>query len=155
MPLIKYLKSQIKAIVNFWKPPNRDKIILLETFSKKKKNIKFIQIGANDGIDEVTPIRRMYKWKGVMIEPVKETFKKMILLNENDQGLFFENVAISEISGTKKIFKVGISNEKWATALTSFDEEVIKNHLRNGFIQGCAKNEGISMPENELWKRVG
>lgn len=92
----------------------------------------------------------MYNWKGVMVEPMKDTFEKMVLLNRNDQGLFFENVAISETTGEKIIYKVGISNAKWATALTSFDVDIIKNHLRNGFIQECAKNEGIKMPENEF-----
>lgn len=142
-------KILLKKIINYWMPVQSNKMDILQSYSESKPQIYFIQIGSNDGNDEVTPLRRKFGWKGIMIEPLRDVFEQMVLFNARDLGIVFENCAISQSTGNKTIYRVGISNAKWATALTSFDPKVIKAHLRNGFIQECAKGEGIDMPKNE------
>lgn len=58
--------------------------------------ISFVQVGAFDGIDG-DPIRDLilrHQWKGMLVEPLPEAFKKLVENYKDVQGLIFENVAI-------------------------------------------------------------
>lgn len=68
----------------------------------------FVQIGANDGIQE-DPIRKYihkYHWKGILVEPVKEYFERLVVNYADCKNLSFENVAIDIEPGNKTIYKV-------------------------------------------------
>lgn len=69
---------------------------------------QFVQIGANDGIQE-DPIRKYiqkYQWRGILIEPVKEYFERLVANYADCKNLSFENVAIDAEAGYKTIYKV-------------------------------------------------
>ena len=59
-------------------------------------NIRFIQVGANDGF-RGDPIRRMvqkYNWSGILIEPLPDIYEKLKENYKDQEGLIFENAAI-------------------------------------------------------------
>jgi FkbM family methyltransferase len=97
-----------------WRPGKlRNTLIstILDNYSKYKTQIKFIQIGSNDGVDE-DPLRQFIlrdHWKGVLVEPLPATFQKL-LKNYDDyehkKDISFENAAISDKSGRKILFYI-------------------------------------------------
>jgi FkbM family methyltransferase len=143
------IKNVIKSLLRkLFYPDFVNKLDVIQNYCTSNDNIFFIQIGANDGIDEITEIRRMYNWKGLMVEPIPSTFNNMILLNQSDLGIIFENVAISKTTTKRTIYRIAISNLKWATALTSFNSQIIIDHIENGFVKECAEIEGIILPND-------
>jgi len=83
----------------------------LDEYSKKEKDVFFIQIGANDGFlgDPIYKYIRRDKWSGVLIEPVEYLFqqlKKNYAPINLDARLSFEQVAISDESGHKNFYYV-------------------------------------------------
>jgi FkbM family methyltransferase len=73
-----------------------------------KKDIFFIQIGANDGIttDPIYPFVTHFGWRGILVEPQPDVFT---LLKENYAGrghLKFINAAISERDGRRTLYTV-------------------------------------------------
>lgn len=83
----------------------------LNNYSKQKKDVFFIQIGANDGFvsDPLYKFIRRDKWQGVLIEPVDYLFKQLKAnyapINTDNQ-LNFEQVAISNDTGSKEFYYV-------------------------------------------------
>lgn len=119
-----------------WKPSKLNSIpisAILDNYSKLIKNIKFVQIGSNDGVEE-DPIRQFIlrdRWQGVLVEPLPATFQKLLKNYDSyqyKQDLSFENVAISDAS-ERKIFyfidarKANIS-ESSANKFSSFDKAI-------------------------------
>ncbi len=108
--------------------------LMLQTYLQKilpKKNITFIQVGANDGISS-DPLRKniiRYKWKGLLIEPVPYVFEKLKKLYSRNQNIRTINVAISDkkISAMKfycvspDAAKAIVGIPKWCDQLGSFD----------------------------------
>ncbi len=123
-----------------WKyfPDPIDKFLM--EFSKQNKSIKFIQIGANDGVS-FDPIFKFVKndhWNGILIEPLqpyfnelKRNYKKL-----KKQSLHFENCAISNQIGNKKIYYIsnlsGLEkNYNILKAISSFNREHVINFIRD------------------------
>lgn len=72
--------------------------IILKDHSEKNNECFFVQIGANDGVKH-DPLREFVlsnNWKGILVEPVKYVFEKLISNYNNKKDLIFENVAISD-----------------------------------------------------------
>ncbi len=106
----------------------------LNGLSKTKKDLFFIQIGANDGITD-DPIHKMikrYKWSGVLIEPVLEYFKRLKLVYKDVSGLKFVNAAISQKNGFSLLYGVSDQAPFWIRLNTrtknSFSKETILSH---------------------------
>lgn len=71
------------------------------------KNIRFIQVGANDGI-RGDPIRKMivkYNWKGILIEPQEDVFLELKNNYKDLKELAFENVAIHRCQKYVSLFR--------------------------------------------------
>lgn len=85
-----------------WVPVHDNKISLLEMLIKlelcTQGRFKFLQIGANDGIqaDPISCLVRKYNLKGTLIEPIPDVFNKL-KCNYYDisQNLQFRNMAIT------------------------------------------------------------
>ncbi len=110
--------------------PNHSEEILT-AFAKKNKNIKFLQIGANDGIshDCLYKIVLKYKWQGVAVEPLEEFFKKL-QLNYSFYNLVRPvRYALHPTEKNMTIFKLNplkyCDYGYWANGIASFN----KNHL--------------------------
>ena len=103
---------------------------ILSLFGKYKK-IRFITIGANDGI-HADPIYKYIKnknWEGILIEPNKPVFDKLMKnYRNNKNNLQFENIAIG---------KTGYIDLYWCEELsgvssTNFDH--VFTHTNGKFI---------------------
>ncbi|MDQ7730920.1 FkbM family methyltransferase [Halomonas sp. SpR8] len=97
-------------------------------------NIKFISVGANDGIkhDPIAPFLKKYDWEGVFIEPIPEYFS---LLKENykkSRKIILEQAAIGSEESQKNIYLIN-PKAPWITIffgkrLASFDRKIIESH---------------------------
>lgn len=77
--------------------PPQVKIIDIIPLYPNKDNMVFIEVGANDGVDN-DPIRdwvKKYNWTGVLIEPIDTAFEDLKNNYNGVSGISFENVAIS------------------------------------------------------------
>lgn len=105
---------------------------ILWKYGKDKKRVKFIQIGAFDGIyaDNYYKFIRNSSWEGILIEPMPVAYDKLIR-NYNkvrDSGLVFLNCAISLRNGLKELYYFSDVDEshkdyKALIALSSFNRE--------------------------------
>lgn len=77
--------------------PPQVKIIDVIPLYPNKENMIFIEVGANNGVDN-DPVRdwvKQYNWTGVLIEPVKKAFEELKVNYDGIDRVSFENVAIS------------------------------------------------------------
>ena len=135
---------------DYWKPKPGNILRLLDEFcsAEAPSLISFIQIGANNGDDEFTNLRKRYGWRGVMVEPQREVFAELVRLNSGD-GLKFEQVAISDYECELPLYKISFSEGDWAHTLASFDRQIIERSINDGWIARCAAAEGIVPPESQ------
>ncbi len=71
-------------------------------FSSKDKRIDFIQVGANVGNTEQDIIWQLVRtkgWKGILVEPHPTAFQELLTNYQDVNGLYFENIALSNING--------------------------------------------------------
>lgn len=72
--------------------------------------IDFVQIGAFTGHtaaqedDIIWPLVRGQGWRGVCIEPLPQAFEMLVSNYADIEGMFFENVAITEQAGTAILY---------------------------------------------------
>lgn len=112
----------------------------------------FIQIGANDGYtnDPIHEYIQEFVWQGVLIEPQKEVFENELkeTYSDND-NLILVNAAIDEECGTDELYKVGFSDSKWATGLSSMEKEMIEKQISRGYVGEKARESGEELPDSK------
>jgi FkbM family methyltransferase len=123
---------------------------MIDFFSATRKSVFVLQVGANDGkVND--PMYRFFQrpnWGGVLLEPQRDVYEKE--LTKNYQGytnVILENAAIAPQSGTKELYKIAFSSARWATGLSSFEKQSILNLIHSGYVEKCAKSEGVLVPE--------
>lgn len=131
----KNLVEKIKFEINDLISHKRENLLdIIEKTNLDKSNIKFILIGANDGIvnDPVAPFIKKYNWEGLFIEPVKKYFKDLEKNYGNNGNIILENVAIGNEEEQKEIYFISeeapFLTKKLGKRLASFHEDVIKSH---------------------------
>lgn len=74
----------------------------------KTEDFYFVQIGAFDGVrnDIIREFILKYKWRGILVEPVKYLFDKLVNNYKEQDNLIFENVAISEKNGIRDFHRL-------------------------------------------------
>ena len=101
--------------------------------ARKNKDFFFIQIGSCDGIKD-DPLRRYvlkYHWSGILIEPVRYLFQKLVEGYAESRNLIFENIAISDTGGLKDFYYLKQSSlplPPWYDELGSFCKDIILKH---------------------------
>ncbi len=99
-----------------------------------KKDIYFVQIGANDGVtnDPMHKFVTTFGWHGVLVEPGPVAFERLKANYENDGNLTFVNAAISEKDGFRTLYTVRIDDGTFRGAhmYSSFKKEVILRQTR-------------------------
>jgi len=110
----------------------------------------FVQIGANDGksrdmLHQYVVERRL---PGILVEPQRDIFERLIKTYSRHTNLQFANVAIAPIEGLQDFYKVKDSfihkdNYFETTAIASFDREVFRKTLarRIGKIIECVSDD--------------
>ena len=132
----------------YWMPKQAPVDEMIEEILKEKKDVFFIQIGANDGIrnDPLYPLRSKYSWKGILIEPQKKAFSKLQRNFQNNRLLTLVNAAISSETGLKQLYRLSFSEENWATARSSFNRETLERSIEAGIIDKLAEDHGVEVP---------
>ncbi|NHE56972.1 FkbM family methyltransferase [Cyclobacterium plantarum] len=169
LPLKRKLQSQWKALrfqlsasnnpafVGFYKyfynPGKGSLSEFLSSYSlSKRSGFTVIQIGANDGITH-DPIHKFIKrdrWKGVLLEPQPDVYHQFLKkIYAKNEGIKTVCAAIGEKDGTQPIFKIGFSNMRWATGLTSFSREKIEQAFEEGIVATNCEKFGIEIPEDK------
>jgi FkbM family methyltransferase len=135
--------------------PKKDLSIFLNNLSKKQRNeIFFIQVGANDGQwgDRIYTFIRRDKWSGILIEPQKVIFERLLNNYKKRNNLFFENVAIDSTEGERNLFKISFTDSQWASGISSFIKNDIQKLIDAGYVERMAKAESIKLPtKKEEW----
>jgi FkbM family methyltransferase len=146
-----YMRSLAKQIAAFaglqvrqlpsciLRDPSRELSFSLEMvaapIARKSPSFTFIQVGAHDGSSN-DPIREMihaYGWRGVLIEPQKELFDRLVESYQSCPQLKFENVAVADEDGVRTLYRVppgtpGVPD--WASQLASFDLKTVRFHKK-------------------------
>jgi FkbM family methyltransferase len=136
----------------FYRPEDDSLEGFTSRFSQSLKKVTVVQVGANDGInnDPIHKFIRRDKWAGVLLEPQKYVFEKYLKpLYRNTKDITVLNAALDNNDGFKPIYKLAVSNSRWATGLTSFNRKVLENAVESGSVEIQAKKEGINLPENK------
>lgn len=122
-------------------------------YSKNREKVTVVQIGANDGINN-DPIHKFIKrdhWRGVLLEPQKFVFEKFLKpLYAKTEGIWVLNAALDLTDGHKTIYKISVSDSRWATGLSSFNREVLEAAVKSGYIEKEAIKEGAPLPERKV-----
>ena len=123
-----------------------------ETLASRTKGISpfyFLQIGGNDGFvnDPIFKLIKRDGWKGIIAEPQKKVFNdKLKRTYRLDKNVILENVAISDKTETRKLYKLTMSEARWATGIATFDRETLEKQIDSGHVERKAKKEGVSLP---------
>ena len=117
--------------------------------SRNLKSVFVIQVGANDGInhDPIHKFVKRDKWRGLLIEPQPDVFRYQLFpLYMRDQGIFMENIAISDEISLMNMYKISFTRERWATGLTTFHKPTLQAKVDRGDVDIIAKRKGIKVP---------
>ncbi len=135
----------------FFTPKKNTLQFAIDELAKNKKDFFFIQIGGNDGYskDPIFKFVKKYRWRGIIVEPQKIVFENQLKkIYKIERQIFLENVAIGKKPGIKKLYKISISESRWATGLASFNKKTIEYQIKRNYVAGRAKREGIKLPRN-------
>jgi FkbM family methyltransferase len=141
IPKNSFLYSIISKIYNYktnnssWLPEKKAVGEILKKYADNKKDVRFIQIGSNDGMsgDPIFEYIVKNNWTGVLVEPVPYLYEKLKLnYHAHQKVLFFENSAIANVDGTAKFYRLKQSTDpnmpKWYDQLGSFNKEIVIRH---------------------------
>ncbi|MBI1182865.1 FkbM family methyltransferase [bacterium] len=121
-------------------------------FSKKLQHqVNFIQIGANDGINN-DPLYKFiiaFHWRGLRLEPQQFVFEKLKKLHQNTIGITPLQCAIGPENGKATMYKVAFSNKRWAHGLTTFNRETLLHELEKELKIGQGKIKGERVPADK------
>ena len=115
----------------------------LVSYSNRKDNFFFIQIGANDGVmsDPINEYVFGYGWQGILIEPIDYYYKQLKKQYEGQAGLHFEKLAIGDGRRNIDIFRLNediinknLPDQKWLHGQCSFIRENIENEVRKKLV---------------------
>lgn len=118
-------------------------IYFLEKLAKKQEEIKFIQVGANDGIshDNIFPFFKSHKCRGVLVEPLPHFFDRLKLNYADSPSMVPLKIALHPTATTFDIFSVNPQvlhkYPHWVSGIASFN----KDHL---FSNGIPESDLIS-----------
>ncbi len=133
--------------------PRRNSIsAFLDEYSRNIEDFKVIQIGANDGITH-DPIHKYIKrdgWSGVLLEPQTSVYQKYLKpIYHLDDGITTLNAALGRHTGMGKIYKIGFSDARWASGLTSFNRKVLEKAFTSGHVARQLEKENKVIPADK------
>ena len=134
-----------------FRPKQNTLAYALDQKSKDQIPFYFIQIGGNDGFanDPLFKFIKSRPWNGVIIEPQKHVFKYRLKKTYRfEKKVKLENLAVADKTGTRKLYKLAMSNSRWATGLASFNREVLEKQIRTNRVRARALREGVKIPSN-------
>jgi len=103
-----------------------------------ESNIKtFVQIGSNDGVknDPLHSYIRKNSWKGILVEPDKANFAKLLNNYKGVNDLIFENVGVGPERGEMLFYKlkdIAVNEPGWYDQVGSFDKGTFIKNIEHG-----------------------
>jgi FkbM family methyltransferase len=125
---------------------------ILRAFAAAYPSATFIEIGANDGVqeDQLRPLLLSHLWTGVLVEPVPWLFERLRQNYRDKDGLAFENAAISDVDGVVPFFYVAPTDDQsspvWSDALGSLSRAEVEQTLAAARDYGT-KGSGVQFPD--------
>lgn len=132
--LLKHAGLRIQPITKFK--------LAIEALIRENKSIKFIQVGANDGIrfDDLFFTVTYHRWKGIVIEPLPDIFLKLAANYQDYPDVIPLNLAIHPSNRSASIYyvdkKILLKYPDWVAGSASMS----KTHL----IKAGVSDEDIS-----------
>ena len=125
---------------NYWLPPKYDSLHnLIAVYANIRKNIYFLQVGANDGVsnDPLNEFISSFNWGGICVEPLPENFKKLRETYDGKSEVILVNAAVGN-GDDQKIYFVNPQKAKalnieipdWFNQLASFDKKLVVSDLK-------------------------
>jgi FkbM family methyltransferase len=115
----------------------------------KKRNLFFVQIGANDGVknDPIYPFIKKYHWRGILVEPLPDFFERLKANYKEETQLTFENVGIADEKAELNFYYLPpqYNEPDWLQQIGSFDRAAIEFNL-NGMSDLNSKIEVKKIP---------
>ena len=108
--------------------------LLCEALTRQSRVIKFVQIGANDGVqfDSLFFTVTSGGWVGIVVEPLKDLFDRLAANYQDYPSVTPVNVALHPTKNEEKIYRVGkdyLSNyPAWAAGIASMDKFHLLRH---------------------------
>lgn len=134
-----------------WKPKDGLEGFLNDYSSSK---MKFIQIGANDGLwnDPIYKFVRRDKWRGILVEPQRHVFERLQRTYRGVKSVHFENCACDAAEGEKILYKIGFTDARWASGLSSFNRVEIQKMIDAGYVLRMARQSKVALPtDKNMW----
>ena len=133
----------------FYKPKKGSMNEMISTYSKTiGQTFTVVQVGANDGINH-DPIHKFIKrdnWNGVLLEPQKYVYDEFLTkIYKNHNNIKVLNAAMGTTDGQASLYKIGFSNSRWATGLSTFDKATLEKAFSSGHVQRKCDKEGIEI----------
>ena len=134
----------------------------LSEYTERNGGFFFVQIGANDGIQN-DPIRKHVRkdgWKGLLVEPVPHVFSQLVRNYRSYSGLQFANVAVSDKSGTAPMLtavELPGTAKNPMNQISSFRRDVIEKHswMVGDVEQAVVATEVDTLTLHDLFDRHG
>ena len=123
----------------------------IHEYSRTRRDIFFIQVGANDGItwDPLYFFIRRDRWRGVVIEPQHDVFEtKLKATYRNVPGIQLMNVAVDSADGSRPLYKYSFTSSRWATGAASFDRKMLIDAFGTNYVQDNIRREHLSVSDD-------
>jgi FkbM family methyltransferase len=100
---------------------------------RSKPPFHFIQVGAQDGVtgDPVRDLVEGGSWTGVLVEPRRSMFERLLQNYSFARGLRFINCAIAPVPGEKILYALDDRDRSlpaWSHGLGTFDRDLLLRH---------------------------
>lgn len=133
----------------FYKPRADSLDEFLDSWSREHGPVHFLQIGANDGISH-DPLHKFIKrdrWSGVMLEPQPDVYEHFLTkIHRLRPEIKTINAALDTTDGSRPLYRLSVSNERWATGLSSFIREVLEAKVNDPRVLKHARRQGVELP---------
>jgi FkbM family methyltransferase len=107
--------------------------LVLYRVTSRVPDFFFVQIGAHDGVAG-DPIRKYViksHWRGLLVEPMPDFFRKLVENYRDEPQLTFENVAVAPHDGVMPLYTVdGVAPDYCMYGMASFHKDHLLKHLR-------------------------
>lgn len=122
----------------------------LSAYSRSKpEGLCVVQVGANDGIthDPIHKFIRRDGWQGVLLEPQPYVHAHYLSkIYALDKGIHTVCAALGHENGTRKLYKIGFCDMRWATGLASFQRARLQEAFASGLVERQCRKHGIPIP---------
>jgi len=137
---------------NVYKPRPGTLEVFLDKYSREHKPVTFLQVGANDGFinDPLHILIKRDHWQGVLLDPLPDVFDEYLArLHRKRPEITAINAALDHNDGTRPLYKLSISGERWAHGLSSFNREMLVKKLTDGSMERNMRRQGVTLPSSE------